>query len=476
MSAAYGDQRGRWWQPMSDAQVLCLATVTIVAVWLGASRPAASVTCLIVVAAAITWPSRRDLVLLAVLLAVFGAWSSAHSWSHAVPRTLGPYSGWVVVSSDPSAVGFGSRITLEVDGERFDAMAFGPLRKRLSSCQAGELLEVVGVRRQSSGPWARRAQVRHVVGDFKLDAVGAHQPGGPVARASNRVRAKLRSAAARAMPADQAALFTGLIIGDDAAQPTAMVAQFRSAGLSHLTAVSGQNVAFVLAVAGLGLRRLSRWWRLGATLAVIAWFVVVTRVEPSVVRAGMMAGLSAFAFAVGRERHPVRMLSLAVIVLALLDPLLVWSVAFWLSVGATLGVSALATVLAERMTGPRWFIEPLSVSVGAQVGVLVPSWLVFHRLPPLGLAANLLAVPVAGGVMLYGIPAGLFAAALPRTAAVVMAPCVLGTRWVSIVAALVDRFTPRGPAAVIVWAMQLGALWWLVSASRWRRPPSPVER
>ena len=65
------------------------------------------------------------------------------------------------------------------------------------------------------------------------------------------------------LPADQAALTRGLVIGDDRDQPPAMVERFRASGLSHLTAVSGQNVAFVLAAAGPLLRRLPVRWRGG---------------------------------------------------------------------------------------------------------------------------------------------------------------------------------------------------------------------
>ena len=50
------------------------------------------------------------------------------------------------------------------------------------------------------------------------------------------------------LDADEAALLLGLVIGDDSDQPEAMVEAFRHAGLSHLTAVSGQNVAFLVAL------------------------------------------------------------------------------------------------------------------------------------------------------------------------------------------------------------------------------------
>ena len=94
-----------------------------------------------------------------------------------------------------------------------------------------------------------------------------------------------------------------------------MIDRFRSSGLSHLTAVSGQNVAFLLAASGPLIRRLRPAARWAVTLALIGWFVVLTRFEPSIIRAGAMAALSATAFVLGQERHPARLLCLAVIAL-----------------------------------------------------------------------------------------------------------------------------------------------------------------
>jgi competence protein ComEC len=234
-----------------------------------------------------------------------------------------------------------------------------------------------------------------------------------------------------------------------------MIDDFRAAGLSHLTAVSGQNVALVLAVVGLGLRRLRTWWRLGATFAVIAWFAVITRLEPSVLRASCMAALTALAFALGRERSPVRLLYVALMILVVVDPLLVWSVGFWLSVGATFGVVAIAPAIQPRLRGPSWWTNGLGVTLGAQLGVLVPSWLVFGRMPALGIPANLLAVPVAGFVMLYGLPAALVASLLPQPIAVVlMAPATLGTRWVAFVARTAADIDPPVVMSIVIWALQ----------------------
>ena len=159
-----------------------------------------------------------------------------------------------------------------------------------------------------------------------------------------------------------------------------MVDRFRAAGLWHLTAVSGQNVALLLAAAGPLLQRARPPTRWAATLALIGWFVVLTRAEPSVLRAGAMAALSATAFVLGRQAEPLRLLAVGVIGLLLFDPLLAWSVGFWLSVGATAGVTIGAVHLAPRLGRLGPLALPVAVTLGAQAGVAVPSLLVFGRL------------------------------------------------------------------------------------------------
>jgi competence protein ComEC len=321
---------------------------------------------------------------------------------------------------------------------------------------------------------ARRAQIRHVVGQFDLGVVGDWREGSRLYRTSSRVRTALRRAAESTMDGDEAALFTGLVIGDDAREPIEMVDAFRASGLSHLTAVSGENVAFVLAAASPVLRRLRPWWRWATTLGLIGWFMTLTRFEPSVLRAGIMAMLACSSFVLGRQQAVVRLLAWTVTILVLVDPMLVWSVGFWLSTGATAGVCVIAPLLADRLPGPQWIRTPLSVTLGAQLGVVLPSWLVFHRLPLVSLPANLLAVPVAGFVMLFGIPGGLLSAVVPPLAPLVMAPCAAGTRWVNTIAYLAADFEPPPRWSAAGWVAVVAAIVALVIRHRWRRPPDDV--
>jgi competence protein ComEC len=471
----YGTGMRSWWRSgssvttVTDGAVVTVAAVAVVSVRTGS--PIVALMLALLAAPAVVRSARSPMLLVGfvVLLAVGAAMRSQHEWAGLAPDSLGTYDGWVRLIDDPQPYPSSTRVIIEVDGERFEMWSRGNAQQqRVRSWRGGEWVEVSGERVALDAERAQRVAWQHVVGEFELVWASDVDAGGPVARASNRVRATIERAA-DALPEPDGALYRGLVIGDDRDQPREMVERFRASGLSHLTAVSGQNVAFVLAAFGPLLVRMRPVPRWVSTVVVIAWFVVLTRVEPSILRAGVMAGLSATAYATGRERSPVRILALAVIVLVLVDPLLAWSIGFWLSVGATAGVCTVGPWLAHRLSMFGPLALPLGVTLGAQLGVVVPSVWVFGRLPLVSVVANLLAVPVAGFVMLYGLPAGLVAGSIPAVAPAVMLPARIGTRWVDTVAAIGARLEPDPPWAWVGWAVVVAVVVVVVSWSVCRR-------
>lgn len=446
MSRIYRGGSPRWWQRLSDIDVLAVTVSVVVAVW--TQRVA-----LVVVLAALAIAGRRGVVVsvLCVVIGVMGLFHARLAWHDVLPDRLGGFDGWACLVDDPVPKNGAVVASFSIEGERYEAWARGSPRRRLATHLAGECARITGQTAALRGADAHRAAIRHVVGRLTLDAIGDWNEGRALDRASNRVR-RLFAAGTRSLRPPDNALFAGLVIGDDRDEPAAMLAEFRQSGLSHLTAVSGQNISYVLAAAAPLLRRLRPWFRWSATLVLIAWFVALTRFEPSVLRAGVMAAIAATGFLLGRERPPHRTVLLAVMVLVLIDPMLVWSVGFWLSVGATLGVAVFATPVARALPGPRWLALPVAVTLGAQAGVAPVSLLVFGSLPIVSIPANLLAVPVAGFVMLYGLPAGLVAGAIGGSVAtVIQIPSAVGTRWVATVAALASRAEPTAPWTVAMW-------------------------
>ncbi|CAN5879308.1 hypothetical protein BH20ACT7_BH20ACT7_17990 [soil metagenome] len=230
-------------------------------------------------------------------------------------------------------------------------------------------------------------------------------------RSSTTARARVRAAAGRWLAPDHAALLSGLVTGDTRGLSTPAEETLTAAGLSHLVAVSGSNVALVLAgvvgvaaLCGIGARGRRR-----CSMAALLWFTVLVRWEPSVLRAGVMAALVLLSQRTGRGHDARNTLAVAALLLLLVDPLLAGQLGFALSVLATAGVLVVGPELARRVPGPRSLALLLGASAGAQVGVAPVLLGVEGAVPLASLPANLIAVPAAAIASAIGVVAALTA-------------------------------------------------------------------
>ncbi|WP_020577328.1 ComEC/Rec2 family competence protein [Actinopolymorpha alba] len=235
---------------------------------------------------------------------------------------------------------------------------------------------------------------------------------GRLDRGASRLRAGLRAAVA-GLPPNERGLVPALVVGDVSRLPEKLVDDFRTAGLSHLTAVSGTNftilLAFVLGAARwLGVRS----WGLPVLGAVCALgFVLLARPEPSVLRAAAMGLVGLAGLATGSRRHGIPALALAVIVLLQVDPWLGRTYGFALSVLATAGI----LVLAPRFTEPlkRWLpgfvATALAVSLAAQLACTPVVAMLSGSVSLVAVLANLVAAPAVIPATVLGIAATLVA-------------------------------------------------------------------
>ena len=246
-------------------------------------------------------------------------------------------------------------------------------------------------------------------------------PAGTALRTSELVRDAAREQALASLPPERAGLLVGMALGDTSLLSQELEGDFRAAGLTHLMAVSGANLAVVLA-AGLWLAGLAGAGRRGLAVAgivLVVVLVVVTRWEPSVLRAGVMAGLVLLGVATGRGPGGRRALCLAVVVLLLADPGLAGALGFQLSVAATAGVLWIGPLMARALPDrvPERVGKAVGMTLGAQATAVPALALALGPVSLAGLPANLLGLPLAGGPMLLGVVAAATAPVAPGVAA-----------------------------------------------------------
>lgn len=322
--------------------------------------------------------------------------------------------------------------------------------------------------------------------------------------ALHRFRSALASALQRSISAPESGLAQAMLLGIRTELPASVKDAFRTAGMSHLLAISGLHVGIVLALAlGIGSATLGSGNPLvvfGA-VATVWVYAVVSGLDPPVVRAAIMGSLVLVQRLTGRGMRGLTALTLAAGVMVCVDPTLLASLSFQLSFTAMAGVivglpvitlfsgGVAAVVGGSDARASRWLQYALTLLIASVVisttTTLATVPLVamhFGEIPLMSVPATILAMPA--------MPLALVASAAIAAAGIV-APLaaqslsLLGwapVNWIIRVAeAMPPTMAPADwvtPVVAAAWYTGLAGLALLVSsrparriASAWRRGP-----
>jgi len=283
-------------------------------------------------------------------------------------------------------------------------------------------------------------------------------------RLVERVRQGLRTSVAHRAP-EPRALVPALVLGDTSALTPEVVDDFRTTGLSHLTAVSGANLTLLLAFCLV----LARWVGVRGRvlrvlgLATVVVFVGLCRTEPSVLRAAAMGLVALAALGAGGRAAGMRHLAVAATGLLLLDPYLARSVGFALSVLASGGIvwwaGPWSSLLGRWL--PRLVAESVAVPLAAHLATLPVVAAISGRISVSGLLANAVAGPFVGPATVLGFAA----AAASLLSAHLAAVLGFGAAWSAQPVLWVAHAGAALPGSARDWPASPFALGWLGAAA-----------
>lgn len=196
------------------------------------------------------------------------------------------------------------------------------------------------------------------------------------------------------LPEPHAGLLSGILFGTRATLSKQLSDALIKTGTLHIIALSGMNITILAGIIATTLgpfvsRRLASL----LTIVLIILFILFVGPSPSVIRAGIMGGISLLAISFGRQYWSLYSLVLAAGVMLLLRPFWIGDLSFQLSVLATLGIILFAT---KGDTHPqKWtFWQPvesnLRLTLSAQVFTIPLIFAHFHRISLISPLANLL--------------------------------------------------------------------------------------
>ena len=242
------------------------------------------------------------------------------------------------------------------------------------------------------------------------DDFGLVEPAGGLRGKINRLRYGLWEAIGHSGLSQQAAGFLGAILLGYDSLDDGVRAEFASAGLSHILALSGMHVSTIVLLVTVILLPVemagSRRWRVLMVLAILWGYAVLVGMIPSVVRAVVMATFVLVAGLAGRRSEPLNALCGAALLILLFDPAALFLPGFQLSFLAVAGIVILLPpvrgwLLASPFGNRRWArvaVTIVAVPIAAVVATAPLSAFHFHYFPVWFLVANIpvaLVMPVA---------------------------------------------------------------------------------
>jgi len=212
-----------------------------------------------------------------------------------------------------------------------------------------------------------------------------------------------------ALPSHQAALMSGILLGERAEFTDEFKEAMKASGTTHIVALSGFNISIIgMLVSNMLSSFMSRRRSFYVTLVFIILFVLMTGAEASVVRAAIMGIIMLLAAQTSRIYNFRNAITLTAFLMLLLDPtLLVFDVGFQLSFTALLGIIYLEPVFKKysplkKEPGFLSWRDNLRQTTAAQLAVLPIVLTTFGSFNPLSLIANVLILEFIPATMLFG--------------------------------------------------------------------------
>jgi competence protein ComEC len=213
---------------------------------------------------------------------------------------------------------------------------------------------------------------------------------------------------------EEAGYLKGVVFGYRADLSAEVKQSFMNTGTTHILAVSGSNVVVVALIFSslVGFLRVSRKTATLLTLIGLLWYMVITGLSPSVVRATIMGIAILGGTLLGRKGDVYNSLGFAALLMLVWDPTYLLDVGFQLSFAAVLSIVYYypkLEPLIEMIPGKlvrtglvKSGLQLFLVSLAAQIGTMPFTAFYFGRVSIVAVVANLVVVPVSGVNVLLG--------------------------------------------------------------------------
>lgn len=398
----------------------------------------------------------------------YGKYYDAHHASELPDRVFNRQTTIVaVVVDDPDRGSAGTKVVVRpmaIDGERFSESIPDRIIVRMNAdatIDYGDRIKLDGVIERPEPflsdtnrefDYPRYLALRDIVGITRAYDVEIIQTGGGNRIVSALYRAKKLFVEQLGMqyPSPESGFLAGIVIGIKSLLPKDVSNDFQIAGLTHMIVLSGYNITIVATVfagmfAYLGLGYAPR--RIAAMIAIVL-FIIMTGLNASAVRAGIMAGLAFVLQMACRPAHTFRIILFTLTSMVIANPrALLWDPSLHLSFLAFIGLCYVAPITSawvDSWPNPLGITKIFGETLGVQLFVLPYILWMSGRVSALSLLSNILTVPIVPFLMAGGFFSVMAGMLWDPLGGIIATPVTWGLSyilWIAHVVASIDATT-----------------------------------
>jgi competence protein ComEC len=219
---------------------------------------------------------------------------------------------------------------------------------------------------------------------------------------------------------DEGEYLKGLVLGERSNISKEMKENFVNAGVAHIIAVSGLNVAYVIIIVWgiLILIPVRHSYKIIITILFLLFYMYLTGNTPSIVRATIMSSVFLLAQVIERKPNSYNIISFAALVILLIDPRQLFDAGFILSFSALLSIIVIYPRLEKLVNTVSWYrnmdtdkifgkvtrgiVVLFLGTLAAQIGTLPITAVMFKKISIVSLVTNLFAIPLSNIALALG--------------------------------------------------------------------------
>ncbi|MCX6738009.1 MAG: ComEC/Rec2 family competence protein [Candidatus Parcubacteria bacterium] len=230
-----------------------------------------------------------------------------------------------------------------------------------------------------------------------------------------------------------------MILGDNSRLSDEQQEILNRSGIRHLTAISGMNITILVNILMFVFLAIG-FWRKQAflfTIFFILFFVILTGLQPSAIRAGIMGFLYLFGQILGRQNDSSRAIFFGAAIMLAFNPFLFQDAGFQLSFLAIMGINYLFPIFSKwlrKIPNVLGFRNIIAMGLAAQIFTLPILIYNFGYISVVAPITNILVIPISSLLIIFGFLAIITGIISHILAFIFIFPCWIFSNWTQLVA------------------------------------------